>query len=68
MMMFIDSLSPAVALIIMILLIVWWVIFLALPFYVYGSWYRARECSRKLDRTNELLEAINAKSGGGGRL
>lgn len=59
--MFLQSLSPAVLIIIAIVFIAWWILFLALPFYVYGAWYRARECSRKLDRTNELLSELTSK-------
>tara|TARA_R110002110_G_scaffold301156_1_gene515217 strand:- start:181663 stop:181881 length:219 start_codon:yes stop_codon:yes gene_type:complete len=55
----IDSLPDWLILILTIFMFVWFVLMIFLPFFVYGAWFRAKECSNKLTETNEFLEQLN---------
>lgn len=58
----IESLPPTVGLVLLVLIIIWMILAYCIPIYIYGTWYRASECSRHPARTNELLEQIARQS------
>ena len=58
-----NALGP-LAVVVAIFVVVWWILLFLLPFFVYGAWQRAKECSRKLDRLIEIQQAAHADKPG----
>lgn len=41
-----------------LLIVLWVILWLLSPFFVYGVWYRAKEIDNKMEETNQLLRVI----------
>lgn len=61
MMMSFDNLmaafGPITIVFVVALVLIWAILLFLLPFFVYGAWQRAKECSLKLDQLVQLARA-----------
>jgi hypothetical protein len=56
-----SNISEPILFVIGLFMIVWAILLFLLPFFVYGAWQRAKECSQKLDALVAIQRAAHGE-------